>query len=206
MKDLLLSVLKNLKISISEYHILTIIYLDGNSKRVGLARYIFNYFSAACPSQVETIDKYENAIDSCLEKKLLKVITIEDCENDKIRWIQDDNHNLDEAPYFPGNIDFTKYGSNFFNDILDKLGKEKFDGYVCYKWKNSGVVSILAKYKNEILNEVEQLNSTPSHLLSDGKKLVEIGIPYSIGPWWITRFDHIDVGWRVDIKYSKELK
>ena len=190
--------------NISEYHVLTIIYRDGNDKREGLSQYIFNYFSAASHSQVQTIEQYENAIDSCLEKSLLKILTTEDCNIDKERWLNDDNQNLDEEPYLPGNLDFTISGAKIFNDLLDTFlknkGHKRFNGRICLKWKNEGILSILSKLKKDIISELEVLQEPG--LLGSGEQIIDIGRPFPIGPWWITRFNRLSRGWRVDIKYK----
>ena len=193
--------------NIAEYHVLTIIYRDGNQIREGLSKYIFNYFWAASPTKVQSFNQYENAIDSCLKKTFLKVLTAKDCSLDNERWLIDDNQNLDEEPYLPGNIDFTKYGARVYNDFLDSLSKKKgedrFDGRICYKWKIKGTISILTKLKKDLISELEELEKNPSYLLSDGMEMINTGSPYPIGPWWVTRFDHIGNGWRVDIKYRE---
>jgi len=121
MEDILPNLLKRTILNIAEYHLLTIIYRDGTTDRNNLARYILDYFSAASPTQVQTIVQYEKAIDACLEWNLIKTLSVSDCEEDRQRWSRDENQNLDEAPYYPGNLDFTLLGAELYGDILKKL-------------------------------------------------------------------------------------
>ena len=190
---------------ISEHHVLGIIYLEGHLKREGLSNYINRIISAVSPPQAQSVDQYENAIDSCLDKSFLKVLTIEDCNKDKERWLEDDNQSIDEHPYIPGNLDFTISGAKIYNDFLDtRSDDKKLHGKntraVYYKWKNDGVLSFITKLKKDITSELKKLQEPG--ILGDGEQIIDIGNPYSIGPWWVTRFDRLNKGWRVDIKYK----
>ena len=204
MNDKLLQKLNQFNMNISEYHVLKIISLDGHSKRKGLSDYIYRYFYAVSPPIAQTIDEYENAINSCLEKSFLKILTIDDCFKDEKRWLNDDNQNLDGIPYKPNNLDFTKSGAKLYSDVLDSLSDKKwhmrFNGSICYKWKHEGILSILSKLKKDIISELNKLHEPG--VLEDAEQIIDIGKPYPIGPWWITRFDRLRKGWRVDIKYK----
>lgn len=206
MNNLDWEIILNSGINVAEYHILTLFYRECSRPRKSLANYADAYFGAVRSSS-QTVGEYEKAVDSCLEKLYIKVLSNEDCMRDKERWEHDDNQFCEEDEYLPGNLDFTVKGSRFYRKLEEKIFQRRginprsiFDWHIGYKWKHKGIVSILTKRFENIEKKIETIHEGSAHLLAD-RKLVEIGKPYPIGPWWITRFDRLDNGWRVDIKY-----
>ncbi len=197
-------------LNVAEFHILSVFANEGSSKRDSLARYANSYFGAVRPDSAPTIDEYNNAIEFCLERGFIKVLSEEDCERDRERWLHDDNQFCEEERYISGNLDFTKKGVQFYRELGEKIYKKKgishlscFDGLIGFKWKHKGVVSILTKNRKDLEKKIECVRNNPSYLLTGKRRLIEIGKPYPIGTWWVTRFEQLDKGWRVDIKYRE---
>lgn len=196
-------------LNVAEFHILTIFASEGSSKRDSLARYANSYFGDVRPDPAPTIDEYNKAIEFCLERGFIKVLSEDDCKRDRERWLHDDNQFCEEDIYVPGNLDFTIKGVQFYRELKEKMYKKKgisslnwFDGLVGFKWKHKGVVSLLSKNRKCLEKEIESVRDNSSNLLtSKWWRLIEIGKPYPIGNWWVTRFEQLDKGWRVDIKY-----
>lgn len=197
-------------LNIAEFHILSVLNREGNFRRQYLAKHTFNYYESARPNSACTIYEYDEAIQSCLEKGIIKEITDDDCRRDIERWMHDENQFCDESVYNKGDLDFTEKGAKLFGEIEERLldsnqiHPSRFDGIVGYKWKNKNVVSIFTKKRKDIVKEIENIRNDPSYLFGYGERLIQIGEPYLIKNWWITRFDQLDEGWRVDIIYKEK--
>jgi hypothetical protein len=143
-------------LNIAGYHILSVLWRDGNFKRQSLAKYTYKYYETAKPNSACAIDEYEGAIESCLEKGIIKIITDADCSRDTERWVHDDNQYCDEEVYFEGNVNFTEKGAKLYGEIQDQLIKinrincSRFDGIIGFKWKHKNVLSIFAKRREDI--------------------------------------------------------
>lgn len=207
MNDLDWEIIFNSGINIAEYHILSLFNMEGSKQRESLSKYANTYFGAVYNSSSQSYNEYEKAIDSCLAKGYIKVLSREDCMRDEERWKNDDNQFCEEDKYLPGNLDFTTKGSQFYRKLDENLCQKKgitpcniFDGFIGFKWKHKGIVSILTKKIEDLEERIKMIHQNPSHLLVD-RQLIEIGKPYQIGTWWVTRFDQLSSGWRVNIKY-----
>ena len=194
-------------LNIAEFHILSVFNREGSCERQYLAKHTYKYYESARPNSACTIDEYEEAIQSCLEKGFIKIITDADCMRDIERWLHDENQFCDEDVYYKGNLDFTDKGAKLYGEIEERLLQKnrnyssRFDGIVGYKWKHKNVVSIFTTKREDIDKEIENIRNDPSHLFDYGQQLIQMGEPYPIKNWWITRFDQLDEGWRVDIQY-----
>ncbi len=208
MNDFDREIIFNSGINIAEYHILSLFYIEGSRQRKYLSRYADEYFGAVRRSSSQTINEYEKAIDSCLANFYIKILSKDDCKHDEKRWEYDDNQFCEDDKYLPGNLDFTIKGSQFYRQIKEKIFHRNginpsiiFDGVIGFKWKHQGILSIFTKRFKNLKENINMMHKDPTYLLVE-KQLIEIGKPIKIGPWWITRFDKLNSGWRVDIKYN----
>lgn len=206
MNDQILDALLHFNISISEYHLLSIIDREGQQHRSGLSKYAFNYYMEIDPFFVRNEGEYEKAIDLCLEKQFIKVLSKYDCQKDIKRWEKDDNQFVSEIEYTPYNIDFTEQGEKLYRQIDKKIGRNRFESIEGYKWCSDGMVSVFTKHKKNIVKTISNIRENPLYLFNKNEEIIEIGKPYQIGPWWVSRFCRLDTGWRVDIKYLQNLE
>ncbi|MDM8551737.1 hypothetical protein QUF72_16770 [Desulfobacterales bacterium HSG2] len=96
MNHLNLDIIFDSGLNVAEFHILSIFDNEGSSKRDYLACYANSYFGYVRPDSARTIDEYDKAIEFCLERGFIKVLSEEDCKRDRERWLHDDNQFCEE--------------------------------------------------------------------------------------------------------------
>lgn len=153
----------------------------------------------------------ERAVDHCLALGWIKILSEQDCEKDRLRWIDDPHQNWSEDLRRAGCVDFTSAGW----DVYAKMAEERlglglnglYSRSIRYLWRVPGRVSMLSVSEEELIREQEEVRSGSDTLVGSGLKaehtVTDIRGPYAIGPWWVTRFYLAPSGYRMDITFER---
>ena len=151
----------------------------------------------------------ERAIEKCLEAGWIKILSDQDCEADRLRWIDDPNQIWSESLYHVGCVDLTVVGWKVYAKMQDQkqLPLEEFYRQdVHYLWRIPGRVSILSMSEEKLLWELEDVRSGLDSLVGGGLSaehtIGEINGPYAISSWWVNRFYLAPYGYRADISFE----
>jgi hypothetical protein len=140
----LLSIALRKGVSPTEFGVLLAVHQRGSMPTDDLARYA-PWLEEADGEPNFRHDQIEKAIESCFSKGWLRVLTQEDCEQDRARWQEDLNQNCGEEEYTEGDVDFSQAGARLFYDILVEMdtteNKKPFQESICYAWNVPGLVA-----------------------------------------------------------------
>ena len=167
----------------------------------------------SCSSQsgiVYSRAEMERAAEHCLAAGWIKILSVQDSEEDRLRWQDDPHQNWSEGFYPPGGVDFTPAGWTVFAKMLEEYRNTHpqaphKSGTRCL-WRMPGRVSILSLSEQQLRKELAAVQAGKDELtggsLSATHKVSESIGPYPIGPWWVKRFVQSPVGYRLDISFS----
>src|SRR5260221_56028 len=106
MKTEQLSIAARKGVSPAEFAVLIGVHHRGHMPMSQVARYA-GWLDQPDGEPSPQRSQIEAAIDSCFRKGWLRVLTREDCEQDRVRWRDDPNQNCGEREYIEGNVDFS---------------------------------------------------------------------------------------------------
>jgi len=156
-----------------------------------------------------TKSEVERAVEQCLQAGWIKVLSEQDCEKDRLRWIDDPNQIWSESLYRAGCVDLTLAGWNVFAQMQDQKQLPLAELYrqdVHYLWRILGRVSLLSISEEELVRELAEVRSGLDGLVGGGLSadhtIGEIIGPYAIGSWWVNRFYLAPYGYRADISFE----
>lgn len=152
----------------------------------------------------------EHTAQKCLAQGWIKVLTFQDCEDDRRRWVNDPHQNWSESGYHPGRVDFTEAGWTAFAALAEGQAKrtaaEAPPAMIRCLWRAPGCVSILSLSEQQLREELAAVKAGKDELtggsLSAAHTVGEIVGPYPIGPWWVKRFVQSSVGYRLDVFFA----
>lgn len=152
----------------------------------------------------------ERAVEQCLALGWIKILSEQDCEEDRLRWADDPHQNWSEDTRGAGCVDFTSTGWAAYVEMVEaRLGiglNGLYTGSIQYLWRVPGRVSILAVSEEELLREQDEVRSGSDSLVGSGltaeHTVTDITGPYAIGPWWVKRFWQAPSGYRTDITFE----
>lgn len=154
--------------------------------------------------------KYKVAVETCIQKGWLRVITVQDREQDRLRWQNDMNQYCGEIEYQPGDIEFTEVGARLFYRILEELdvaeGKRPYESLsIGYSWSMPGCVRFFGAYADQVMQATEQYVTGKESLGDCCRQIERVEGPFPTGPWWINRFVHLQEGYRCDLYCGDEI-
>ncbi len=188
-----------------EFDILDTVHLHCDLARTHVAEYAV-FFDSPNLEPSFTLAEYEAATETCIKKGWLKVLTAEDCEQDRLRWQNDPNPYGDEIEYKADNVDFTEEGARLFYSVLVAMdtaeGKRPYHDRIRYAWNVSGQVGVFGAYEDEVKQSAEDAVTGENWLGGEVQRIERAAGPFPIGPWWLNRFVQLPQGYRADIYYT----
>ena len=189
------------------FHLLNWIDLEEGNRTLDE---IVSYSSQWRPGVVFTRTDMEQAAEHCLAAGWIKILSAQDSEEDRLRWVDDPYQNWSEGFYPSGSIDFTPAGWAVFAKMLEEYRndhpKAADESSTRCLWRTPGCVSILSLSEQELHRELAAVQAGQDELtgggLSEAHTVGEIVGPYSIGPWWVKRFLQAPIGYRLDIFFT----
>jgi len=190
------------------YHVLADIHQESGNISI---QDTITYLTEHRPAAIFPKPEIERAVEQCLEAGWIKVLSEQDCEDDRLRWIDDPHQNWSENLDRVGCVDFTSEGWNVYAKLVNEHRRipleDLYRQSVQYIWRMPGRVSILSMSEEELLRERAEVVSGSDGLTSDGSlsadhKVGEITGPYAIGSWWVNRFYLAPYGYRVDVSFE----
>lgn len=159
-------------------------------------------YAQAIMDHTVSLDRYHKAVESCLIKGWLRILSQADCEEDRTRWENDDNQFISGFDYQEGNTDFTPQRGLLFDQIssewLVRRGMKPYSGYG-QSQKIPNQVRIFSAYEANLLLLVENVERTRKedlHWLGESVRIVGVEGPEQISNWWINRFVQLPIGYR----------
>lgn len=155
-----------------------------------------------------SVEEYQTALEQCFQKGRLKMLTAEDCERDRARWVQEPDQFISEAEYEAGHVEFTGAGADLYYRILEEMaharGEEPFHDTLGYAWRFPGQVRIFGVSEERVRNELPNSEQEGCWLYTGKMTIHRIEGPFPVGPWWINRFIRLPTGFRMDIYCTLE--
>jgi hypothetical protein len=156
-----------------------------------------------------SVEDLRETVETCLSKQWIKVLTQQDCVEDRLRWQGADDQCCGESEYQAGNVDFTPEGAFLYDAIcreMDALkGKQPYQSTIHYSWKTPGRLRIYAIYPEDLRKVIDRiLSGTDTHPLSHGEQISHVEEPHRIQGWWLNRFVQLPQAYYCDAYYSEE--
>lgn len=193
--------------TLAEYNVLwSVSLVDGTRERARLLRHVLFMDSASEVSEVSA-SLAEEALDACLLKGWVKVLTQEDCQNDEVRWVEEENQAISENEYQEGHMDFTPEGAQLWNRIHKEHAEasgERWASGIRYAWRFAGQVRVFSAYEDELREVVEAIRTGKDILSTEEIRIERIEGPFVLGEWWLNRFVRLPQGYRQDIHYTMD--
>ncbi len=188
------------------FHLLNWIDLEEGNRTLDE---IVSYSSYWKPGVVFSRADMEQAAAYCLAAGWIKILSVQDSEEDRLRWQDDPHQNWSEDFYPPGGVDFTPAGWAVFAKMQQEYRnahpKAADESGTRYLWRTPGCVSILSLSEQKLHQELAAVCAGQDELtgggLSEAHTVSKSVGPYPIGPWWVKRFLEAPIGYRLDIYF-----
>jgi len=156
------------------------------------------------------LSEHLDAINHCIEKQWLKILTKEECELEVERRRSERLPDLTDAFLSPGTVDFTQEGCLLYRRIKQEINGEKHLQFKDSGWnldEERKEVHILAETEEMCRRRISEFENNPSGYLGVGgvevpAKVVNISGPTPIGPWRPNRFIVIPNGFYAKVDYE----
>lgn len=204
-----LTVLGEHGVSLIEYHVMIVVGYGIVVKPDELASFSAQE-SEGDPRGEFPILEYCKAVDQCIEKRWLALLTPEECEREAERrqsaWLPD----LTDTCLSPGTVDFTPEGYLLYRKLtLEINGKEhlQFNDSGWNLDEECKEVHILAETEEMCRRRIEEFVDNPSSHIGLGgvhlpAQVINVSGPTPIGPWRPNRFIIIPNGFNAKIEYE----
>ena len=186
-----------------EFDILDAVRLHGQLARTHVARYAV-FLGSANPEESFSQAEYELTVETCLQKGWIKVLTSEDCAQDRLRWQNEQDQFCGEIEYRPDDVDFTEAGARLFFSMFAEIdaaqGKRPYHSLgIGFAWSMPGCVHLFGAYADQVMQHADDVLAG-REFLGDGCRQIErVEGPFPTGPWWINRFVRLQEGYRCDV-------
>jgi hypothetical protein len=202
-----LSVLGEHGVSLVEYHVMITVGYGIVLKPDELASWSVGEASGD-PRGEFPLSEHLDAVNHCIEKQWLALLTPEECEREAERRQSERLPDLTDTFLSPGAVDFTQEGYLIYRKLtLGINGKEHL------QFKDSGwnldderkEVHILAETEERCRMRIEEFTGKPSFYIGEidlPVQVVNVSGPTPVGPWRPNRFIIIPNGFYAKVDYK----
>jgi hypothetical protein len=202
----LLGILERHGVSPSEEGVLGIVRYKIPLPPPGIASYAKNYEQYGHSIGVHPFEDYLQAVDSCIAKGWLTILTEEDLDRDAERRRRSPIPEMSEE-YTPGAVAFTEAGFFFFHDLLREMFDHDYldQEYSCKDWnEDEQRIDIYAITDELCRSEFEYLQEYLTTWTGMGRpvRVSATEAPRPIGAWKPERFITLPSGFHAVIKFE----
>jgi hypothetical protein len=194
-----LDALRQHSVSACEYAVLGIVHYRINAPPRGVAEDAHLYSDDAG----HPLENYLRAVDSCVEKGWLTILTQEDLEREERRRLSSTVPEVIDTSYCPGDVDFTEAGAALYQTLLRELwGPEHLLARSGWNWdEEDGRFDIYAGREEDCRSWLREMTGEGC---IDGAgrpaRVVRVEGPLPIGPWRPYRFLTLPSGFHAVLK------
>lgn len=152
-----------------------------------------------------TEHEYRKAVQQCMQRGWLEIITPERCEAECRRRQRSTLPELFDTGFEPGVVDFTPEGFSLFRQsILGILGKRlvRYDDSGWNVDENNCRVDFLAETAGLCRKRIAEFMLEPSMYVGQSVRIISVTKPIRIGPWGPNRFMVLPQGYHATLEYE----
>lgn len=163
-----------------------------------------------CATRRIALREYRQAVESCLHKGWIKVLTKADVEADRLRWanLPEREERVLPFPYKVGGVEFTALGIGVYGEILRAWCRannlEPYKDHTCCGGDVPGQAMIQSGSREAVEKIVLKMSAGESdRWLVNGEIVTSIDPIIEIRDWWVTRFVCLPLAYSVKVFYEE---
>lgn len=202
----ILSTLQRYGVSPCEEAVLGIVYYGINLPPLGVAEWAKCYDdNDGNPFGVYPLDEYRRAVDGCIEKGWLTVLTPEHFEREHRRLRLSAIPEVVDRCHNPGEVDYTEVGFAFHRLLLREMNGPEFleqECFGCNRDEGRRVIDVYATSEEMCLHGVEEVRGNAADFVGGPVRVTGVEGPRPIGPWKPCRFLTLPSGFHAAVQVA----